>query len=60
MNVKVHYRITQDRAGIPQDFAGARHFPAMEMQAIVEHAKSQLAADYQIPASAVEISMIED
>ncbi len=60
MKVKVHYRITQDRAGIPQNFAGARHFPAMEMQAVVELAKTQLAADYQIPASAVEISMIED
>lgn len=60
MKVKVHYRITRDRAGIPQNFAGARHFPAMEMQAVIELAKSQLAADYQIPASAVEISMIED
>lgn len=60
MKVKVHYRITRDRAGIPQNFSGARHFPAMEMQAVIELAKSQLAADYQIPASAVEISMIED
>lgn len=60
MKVKVHYRITQDRAGIPQDFAGARHFPAMEMQAVVDMARAQLAADYQVPASAVVISMIED
>jgi hypothetical protein len=26
MNVKIHYRITQDRAGIPMDYTGARHF----------------------------------
>ena len=60
MNVKVHYRITQDRAGLPQNFAGARRFPAMAMAAIVELARAQLAADYQVPRSAVEISMIED
>lgn len=60
MNVKVHYRITQDRAGLPQNFTGARHFPAMEFPAIVDLARSQLAADYQIPLSAVEICMVED
>jgi len=60
MNVKVHYRITQDRAGLPQNFVGARHFPAMDMPVVVELAKKQLAADYQIPDSAVEISMVED
>ncbi|MDE1546839.1 hypothetical protein PTW32_15560 [Dechloromonas agitata] len=59
MNVKVHYRITQDRAGIPQDFAGARRFVASEEQAIEDIARRQLAADYQIPPSAVEISRIE-
>ncbi len=59
MNVKVHYRITQDRAGIPQDFAGARHFVASEGQAIEDIARVQLAADYQIPLTAVEISRIE-
>ena len=25
MNVKIHYRITQDRAGLPSDYTGARH-----------------------------------
>lgn len=59
MNVKVHYRITQDRAGLPQDFAGARHFTASEEQAIEDMARQQLAADWQIPASAVEICRIE-
>lgn len=59
MNVKVHYRITQDRAGLPQDFAGARHFLATEGLAIAETVKSQVAADYQIPLSAVEICRIE-
>lgn len=59
MNVKVHYRITQDRAGIPQDYTGARRFVASEGQAIEDFAKSQLAADYQIPQSAVEICKIE-
>ena len=59
MNVKVHYRITQDRAGIPQDFAAARRFVASEGQAIEDLAKSQLAADYQIPTSAVVICTIE-
>ena len=59
MNVKVHYRISQDRAGIPQDFCGARHFVAAEGKAIEDIARIQLAADYQIPQSAVEISRIE-
>ena len=59
MNVKVHYRITQDRAGIPQDFCGARHFVASEEHAIEDIARTQLAADYQIPLSAVEITRIE-
>jgi len=60
MNIKVHYRITQDRAGIPQDFAGARRFATNEGQAIEDMAKTQLAADYQIPTSAVVICRIED
>ncbi len=59
MNVKVHYRITQDRAGIPQDFAAARRFVASEGQAIEAIAKSTLAADYQIPLHAVHICRIE-
>ena len=60
MNVKVHYRITQDRAGLPMSFSGARRFPAQEMQAVIDLARQQIAADFEIPASAVEISMIED
>ena len=59
MKVKIHYRITQDRAGLPQDYSGARHFVFSEDQAIEDIAKSQLAADYQIPLSAVEICKIE-
>jgi len=59
VNIKIHYRITQDRAGIPQDFTGARRFAACEGQAIEDIARSELAADYQIPASAVEICRIE-
>lgn len=58
MNVKVHYRITQDRAGLPQDFSGARRFAASE-EAIEDLARKQLAADWQIPTSAVEICRIE-
>ena len=34
MNVKIHYRITQDRAGIPQDYTGARHFVVREGEAV--------------------------
>ena len=60
MNVKVHYRITQVRAGIPQDYMGARRFAHSIGMAIEETARSQLAADYQIPLSAVEICKIED
>lgn len=59
MTVKIHYRITQDRAGIPQDFAGARHFVVHDDEAIEDTARQQLAVDYQIPPSAVVISKIE-
>ena len=59
MNVKIHYRITQDRAGIPQDYSGARHFVVREGEAIEDTARSQLATDYQVPNSAVEICRIE-
>lgn len=59
MNVKVHYRITRDRAGLPQDFAAARRFVVSDEATVEDLAKSQLAADYQIPASAVEICRIE-
>ncbi|MFZ2269372.1 MAG: hypothetical protein WAV95_17505 [Azonexus sp.] len=60
MKVKIHFRITQDRAGLPQDFTGARRFVFSEEQAIEDLARSQLAADYQIPLSAVEICRIEN
>lgn len=60
MKVKIHYRITQDRAGIPQDFTGARRFVVGAGQAVEDLARTQLAADYQIPLSAVEICRIED
>lgn len=59
MKVKIHYRITQDRAGIPQDYMGARHFVVLEGMAIEDSAKSELAADYQIPLAAVQIHRIE-
>ncbi|WP_153147437.1 hypothetical protein [Dechloromonas sp. H13] len=60
MKVKIHYRITQDRAGIPQDYTGARHFVVNDGQAVENLAKTQLAADYQVPLTAVEICRIED
>lgn len=60
MQVKVHFRLTQDRAGLAQDFSGARRFVVSEGQAIADLARSQLAADYQIPLSAIEIFRIED
>ena len=34
MKVKIYYRITQDRCGIPMNYAGARHFVACEGQPI--------------------------
>lgn len=59
MSIKVHYRITQDRAGIPQDFTGARRLAVSDGESAEEIARSQLARDYQIPESAVEIHRIE-
>ncbi|MDD2741501.1 MAG: hypothetical protein PHV02_04455 [Rhodocyclaceae bacterium] len=59
MSIKVHYHISQDRAGLPQDYSGARHFTPSEGQAIEEFALQQLAADYQVPESAIEIRKIE-
>jgi hypothetical protein len=59
MTVKVHYHISQDRAGLPQDYSGARHFVPCEGQSIEELAKTQLAADYQVPVSAIQISRVE-
>jgi len=59
MTVKVHYHISQDRAGLPQDYSGARHFTPSEGQSIEDLAKTQLAADYQVPLSAIEIGKIE-
>jgi hypothetical protein len=59
MNVKIHYRITQDRSGLPLDLAGARHFVVKEHEAVEMTAKHQLATDFQVPPSAVHISRIE-
>jgi hypothetical protein len=59
MNIKIHYRITQDRAGIPQEYSGARHFVVSEGDSIEEMARKQLATDYQVPHSAVEICHVE-
>jgi len=60
MNVKIHYRITQDRAGVPMNYTGARHFVASEGQDIENTIRTQLAADYQVPATPVEICRIEN
>lgn len=60
MTIKVHYRIIRDRAGLPQDYAGARRFEATPGEALEMTARAQLAADYQVPESAVEICRIED
>ena len=59
MNIKVHYRITQDRAGLPQDYSGARRFLMTEGQSLEDIAKASIAADFQIPLSAVHICQIE-
>jgi hypothetical protein len=59
MNVKVHYRITQDRAGLPQDYVGARRFTTSAGQSVEDLAKASIAADFQIPTSAVHICQIE-
>lgn len=59
MNIKIHYRITQDRSGIPTEFTGARHVVANEETSIEESTKQQLSADYQVPLAAVEIIRIE-
>ena len=58
MKLKIYYSISQDRAGIPMDYTGARHFVVPEGQAVEELAKAQLAADYQVPLRAVEIVRI--
>lgn len=59
MNVKIHYRITQDRSGIPTEFTGARHVVTSEETSIEESTKQQLSADYQVPLAAVEIIRVE-
>jgi hypothetical protein len=60
VNVIIHYRITQDRRGIPQNYTGARHFVVSAGEDIEDRARTQLAADYQVPQNAVEISRIEN
>jgi hypothetical protein len=59
MNVKVHYRITQDRAGMPAGFRRRPPLRHRENQSIEDMAKSVLAADYQVPLHAVEICRVE-
>ncbi len=59
MNVKIHYRLTQDRAGLPREFTGARRLSVSDGTAVEELARAQLAADYQVPLAAVEILKIE-
>ncbi|MBL8419824.1 MAG: hypothetical protein JNK92_04235 [Dechloromonas sp.] len=60
MKIKIYYRITQDRCGIPMNYAGARYYVAREGQSIEDAARAQLAADYQVPLRAVEICRIAD
>lgn len=60
MSVKIHYRITQDRAGLPQNYCGARRFVPEDGVALEDTARSLLAADYQVPASTIEICRIEN
>lgn len=59
MNIKINYRITRERAGLLQEFTGARHFVIRAGEAVEDTAKKQLAADYQVPHNAVEICSIE-
>lgn len=59
MNVKIHYRLTQDRAGLPREFTAARRLSVSDGTAIEEMARTLLAADYQVPHAAVEILKIE-
>ncbi len=59
MNVKIHYRITHERAGTAQTFTGTRHFVVREGEPVEETAMNQLASDYPVPRSAVEICRIE-
>ncbi len=59
MQVKVHFRITRDRAGLPADFSAARRFSASEAQSVEDVARAELAADYQVPGDAVIICKIE-
>jgi dTDP-glucose pyrophosphorylase len=38
MNVKIHYRITHERAGTAQAFTGTRHFVVREGEPVEETA----------------------
>ena len=42
MQVKVHFRITRDRAGLPADFSAARRIAATDGQSIEEIARAEL------------------
>ncbi len=60
MNIKINYRITRDRAGLLQEFTGARHFVIAAGEAVEDTARKQLAADFQVPCAAVEIRSVEN
>lgn len=59
MNFKVFYRVNQDRSGIPMEYTGARRFDAGDTASVQDAARAQLAMDYQVPLSAVEICRVE-
>lgn len=59
MNVKIHFRLTQDRAGLPSEYTGARRLTVGDATAVEDVARDQLAADYQVPPAAVEILKVE-
>ena len=59
MKIKVHYRIMRDRAGLPQDFHGARRFVVDTPEDGERLAREQLVSDYQIADSDIEICHIE-
>ena len=60
MNIKINYRITRERSGLLHELTGARHFVIRQDEAIEDTARNQLAADFQVPHNAVEISSIEN
>lgn len=55
MHIILHYRITQNRAGKPIEFAAARRFPSDLGSTLENQARQEIANDYDIPLQAVEI-----